>query len=154
MEASLFLQSAATMGVAMAPILELRGAIPFGLALGLPTELVFLVAVIGTLLMALYAKMPFAQACGMGLNSFFFVSFIIPALISDGDGNVIGFTQALTTNFGAGLVIILLSGIIFLLLSVTGLRSYIATRILVQNGFDAFNFVGGYRLYSSIYSDK
>ena len=28
-----------------------------------------LVAVIGTLLMALYAKMPFAQACGMGLNS-------------------------------------------------------------------------------------
>ena len=34
-----------------------------------------LAATIGTLLMSLYAKMPFAQACGMGLNSFFFVSF-------------------------------------------------------------------------------
>ena len=37
-----------------------------------------LVAVIGTLLYALYARLPFAQACGMGLNSFFFVSFIVP----------------------------------------------------------------------------
>ena len=36
----------------------------------------------------------------------------------------------------------------------SGLRSYLATRILVQNGFDAYNFVGGYRLYSSIYNDK
>ena len=36
----------------------------------------------------------------------------------------------------------------------SGLRSYLATRILVQNGFDAYNFAGGYRLYSSMYSDK
>lgn len=36
----------------------------------------------------------------------------------------------------------------------SGLRSYLATRILVQNGFDAYNFAGGYRLYSSIYNDK
>ena len=33
-------------------------------------------AVIGTLLMAFVAKMPFAQACGMGLNAFFCSSFI------------------------------------------------------------------------------
>ena len=32
----------------------------------------------------------------------------------------------------------------------SGLRSYLATRILIQNGFDAYNFVGGFRLYSSI----
>jgi len=83
-------------------------------------------AVIGTMLYAFLAKKPFAQASGMGLNSFFFVSFIIPALIFDNDGNAIGFTQMLTSNFGAGLVIILLSGIIFLILSATGLRSYIA----------------------------
>ena len=44
-----------------------------------------LAAVIGTLLMAFYAKMPFAQACGMGLNSFFFVSFILPEIITGGD---------------------------------------------------------------------
>lgn len=36
----------------------------------------------------------------------------------------------------------------------SGLRSYIATRILMQNGFDAYNFSGGYRLYSSIFNDK
>ncbi|HPJ01908.1 MAG TPA: FAD-dependent oxidoreductase [Candidatus Limiplasma sp.] len=31
-----------------------------------------------------------------------------------------------------------------------GLRGYVATRILSQNGFDAYNLAGGYRLYSSI----
>ena len=36
----------------------------------------------------------------------------------------------------------------------SGLRSYIATRILMQNGFDAYNFSGGYRLYSSIFNDR
>ena len=74
-----------------------------------------LVAVIGTLMMALYAKMPFAQACGMGLNSFFFVSFILPCL----KGDVIA-------GYQSGLVIILVSGFVFLLLSVTGLRSKVA----------------------------
>ena len=74
-------------------------------------------AVIGTLLYAFLAKKPFAQASGMGLNSFFFVSFILPAVMTGGD---------VAKNYGAGLVIILLSGLIFLILSVTGLRSYIA----------------------------
>ena len=36
----------------------------------------------------------------------------------------------------------------------SGLRSYIATRILMQNGYDAYNFIGGYRLYSSIFNDE
>ncbi len=76
-----------------------------------------LVAVVGTLLMGLYAKMPFAQACGMGLNSFFFVSFVLPAVISGSD---------VIDGYQSGLVIILVSGLIFLLLSVTGLRSKIA----------------------------
>ena len=76
-----------------------------------------LVAVIGTLLMALYAKMPFAQACGMGLNSFFFVSFVLPAMISGGD---------LIDGYQSGLVIILVSGFVFLLFSITGLRSKVA----------------------------
>ena len=74
-------------------------------------------AVIGTLLMSLYAKMPFAQACGMGLNSFFFVSFVLPAVISGSD---------VIEGYQSGLVIILISGLIFLLISVTGLRSKIA----------------------------
>ena len=61
-----------------------------------------LVAVIGTLLMALYAKMPFAQACGMGLNSFFFTSFVLPQIIVGGD---------VIKGYQAGLVIILISGL-------------------------------------------
>jgi len=76
-----------------------------------------LVAVVGTLLMAFYAKLPFAQACGMGLNSFFFVSFVLPQVISGGDA---------VKGYQAGLVIILVSGLIFLILSITGARSYIA----------------------------
>ena len=76
-----------------------------------------LVAVVGTLLYALYAKLPYAQACGMGLNSFFFVSFILPALLSEGDP---------IKGYHEGLFIILLSGVIFLILSITGAREYIA----------------------------
>ncbi len=74
-------------------------------------------AMIGTLLYALYAKLPFAQACGMGLNSFFFTSFVLPQILNGGD---------VIKGYQAGLVIILVSGLIFLLLSVTGARSYIA----------------------------
>ena len=73
-----------------------------------------LVAVIGTLLYALYAKLPFAQACGMGLNSFFFVSFIVPSMLDPLNG------------YREGLCIILLSGVVFLILSITGAREYIA----------------------------
>jgi len=73
-----------------------------------------LVAVVGTLLYAFYAKMPFAQACGMGLNSFFFVAFILPSMANPMDG------------YREGLCIILLSGILFLVLSITGARQYIA----------------------------
>jgi len=36
----------------------------------------------------------------------------------------------------------------------SGLRSYLATRILAQNGFDAYNFAGGFRLYSSIKNEE
>ena len=75
-----------------------------------------LAAVIGTLLYAFYAKLPFAQACGMGLNSFFFVSFILPQLAT---GNTI-------EGYRAGLVLILISGLIFLILSITGAREALA----------------------------
>ena len=36
----------------------------------------------------------------------------------------------------------------------SGLRSYLATRILMQNGFDAYNFAGGFRLYSIIKNEE
>ena len=36
----------------------------------------------------------------------------------------------------------------------SGLRSYLATRILTQNGFDVYNFAGGFRLYSTIKNEE
>ena len=36
----------------------------------------------------------------------------------------------------------------------SGLRSYLATRILMQNGFEAYNFAGGFRLYNSIKKEE
>lgn len=74
-------------------------------------------AFVGTILMALYAKLPFAQACGMGLNAFFCTMFVSGAFFAGFD---------VTKGYQAGLVIILISGIIFLLLSITGARQYIA----------------------------
>lgn len=73
-----------------------------------------LVAVVGTLMYSLYAKLPYAQACGMGLNSFFFTSFIIPNMLDPMNG------------YREGLLVILMSGVIFLVLSITGARAYIA----------------------------
>jgi len=35
----------------------------------------------------------------------------------------------------------------------SGLRSYIATRILEGNGFDTYNFSGGYRFYDAVMND-
>ncbi len=74
-------------------------------------------AIVGTLLMALYAKLPFALACGMGLNAFFCTCFVAGAHFAGED---------VMTGYHSGLVIIFLSGIIFLILSITGLREYIA----------------------------
>lgn len=74
-------------------------------------------AVIGTLLMAFLAKLPFAQACGMGLNSFFCTTFVAGAFFNGAD---------IITGYHSGLVIIFLSGIVFLILSFTGARSFIA----------------------------
>lgn len=79
-----------------------------------------LVAVIGTLLMAFYAKMPYAQACGMGLLPVFSVCFILPQVT--GGGNVLA-------GYQAGIVIVFLSGILFLILSLTGIREYITRSI-------------------------
>ena len=36
----------------------------------------------------------------------------------------------------------------------SGLRSYIATRILEGNGFEAYNFAGGFRFYDAVMNDR
>jgi AGZA family xanthine/uracil permease-like MFS transporter len=71
-------------------------------------------AIAGTLLMALLAKMPLAQASGMGVNAFIVYTLIL--------GNT-GLTYANC------MVFTLLDGVIFLILTVTGLRQKIFTAI-------------------------
>ncbi len=36
----------------------------------------------------------------------------------------------------------------------SGLRSYIATRILAGNGLDCYNFAGGFRFYDAVHQEK
>ena len=66
-------------------------------------------AVVGTILVGLLSNMPLAQASGMGLNAFFVYTVCI------------GFGL----SYANALVLILIEGVIFILLTVTGLRKRI-----------------------------
>ena len=66
-------------------------------------------AIIGTLLMALYAKMPFAQASGMGLNSQ--VGLML-----------IGAFGGIAFTLSNALFLVFLSGVVFLLLSIIPIK--------------------------------
>ena len=74
-------------------------------------------AVAGTLLMALLARMPLAQASGMGINA-----FIVYTLL-----NVFGGGSGLT--YANCMVFTLLDGVIFVILTATGLRQKIFNAI-------------------------
>lgn len=67
-------------------------------------------AIVGTLLMAFLAKMPLAQASGMGVNA-----FIVYTLVLGGTG----------LSYANCMVFTLLDGVIFLILTATGLRQKI-----------------------------
>ena len=70
-------------------------------------------AIVGTLVMALYAKLPFALAPGMGLNAFFAYTVVL--------------TMGYSWQFA--LTAVLIEGLIFILLTVTGLRQHIVNAI-------------------------
>lgn len=91
----------------------LRSGIFIGTAIG---------AIIGTLLMAFLARMPYAQAPGMGLNAFFCSTFMAGAL-----GGTI--TDGVAAQYQAGLAVIFVAGLVFLLISLTGVREKIANAI-------------------------
>ena len=84
---------------------------------GMDTHAVFtstaLAAIVGTLVMAFYAKKPFGLAPGMGLNAFFV------------------FTVCLTMGYSwqFALTAILIEGILFILLTVTKIRTLIVDAI-------------------------
>lgn len=70
-------------------------------------------AAVGTLIMGLYAKIPFAQAPGMGLNAFFTFGVVLH----------LGYT------WEQALAIVFLSGLLFIFLTATGFRSAIIDAI-------------------------
>lgn len=102
----------------MAYILAVNPSIFSALAeQGMPTDSVFtttaLAAIFGTLIMAVYAKKPFALAPGMGLNAFFVFTVCL--------------TMGYTWQFA--LTAILLEGILFIILTVTNVRQSIVDAI-------------------------
>ena len=100
----------------MAYILAVNPSI-FSALPGMPTASVFtataLAALIATLVMAFYAKKPFALAPGMGLNAFFV------------------FTVCLTMGYSwqFALTAVLIEGVIFIILSATKVRTWILNSI-------------------------
>ena len=84
---------------------------------GMPTDAVFtataLAAIVGCLVMSIYAKKPFGLAPGMGLNAFFVFTVCI--------GMEIPWQLALTAVF--------IEGVIFILLTVTNVRKLIVDAI-------------------------
>jgi AGZA family xanthine/uracil permease-like MFS transporter len=70
-------------------------------------------AAVGTLIMGLFANLPFALAPGMGLNAFFTYSVVI----------TLGYT------WQEALAAVFISGILFIILTITGLREAIVDAI-------------------------
>ena len=109
----------------MAYIIALNPNLLTGFAVGTPLwNAVFvatcLASFIGTACLAFTANKPFAMAPGMGLNSFF-------ASVAASMAGIAGVTYL--EGFQAALVIILVEGIIFLLLSVLNVREKIVHAI-------------------------
>ncbi len=100
----------------MAYILAVNPAI-FSALDGMPGGAVFtataLAAIIGTLVMALYAKKPFALAPGMGLNAFFVYTVCLG----------MGYTWQFA------LTAVLIEGILFIILTLTKVRTWLINAI-------------------------
>lgn len=106
---------------------------------------------IGTFVMAFLANKPFAMAPGMGLNSFFAVVVANIASIT---------SLSYIESFQAGLCVILIEGIVFLVLSVLNVREKIVEAIPLGIRFGIAPAIGlmllniGVGSNAGIYSDK
>ena len=106
----------------MAYIIFVQPAILSGTLFGIQTGMDFgavmtatcVSAAIATVVMALYARYPIAQAPGMGEN-FFFVFSVLPAAAAA------GFAQP----WKVGLGVVLVAGLLFVLISIVGVREMI-----------------------------
>src|SRR5215468_2679604 len=99
-----------------------------GLEFGAVTTATCLSAALATAIMAFYARYPIAQAPGMGEN-FFFVFSALPAATAAGFAN----------GWQVALGVVFVSGVLFLILSLSGLRELIFDSISpsLKNGIAA-----------------
>ena len=97
-------------------------------------------AALGTITLALLANKPFAMAPGMGINTFF-------AVVVANIAAVLGVSY--TQGFQAGLCIILIEGIVFLVLSIVNVREKIVKAIPlgIRLGFILFIFGFTWKCY-------
>ncbi len=104
------------------------GSNPLGVSYGAIYIATAISAVVGTVLAGLLANLPLAQASGMGLNAFFVYTVCI------------GFGL----SYANALVLIFTEGMVFILLTVTGLRKKIfdalpdAVRVAIPSGIGLF----------------
>ena len=104
------------------------GSSPLGVSYGAIYIATAISAVVGTILAGLLSNLPLAQASGMGLNAFFVYTVCI------------GFGL----SYANALVLILIEGLVFILLTVTGLRKKIfdslpdAVRVAIPTGIGLF----------------
>ncbi len=104
------------------------GSNPLGVSYGAIYIATAISAVLGTVLAGLLANLPLAQASGMGLNAFFVYTVCI------------GFGL----SYANALVLILIEGLTFILLTATGLRKKIfdalpnAVRVAIPSGIGLF----------------
>lgn len=105
-----------------------NGANPLGISYGAIYIATAISAVVGTVLAGLLSNLPLVQASGMGLNAFFVYTVCI------------GFGL----SYANALVLIMGEGLIFILLTVTGLRKKIfdslpdAVRVAIPGGIGLF----------------
>lgn len=71
-----------------------------------------LTSMLACLIMGVWANLPIALSCGMGMNAYFTY-------------NIVGFRGEYNVSYEAALTAVLIEGIVFLILAVTGLRYYI-----------------------------
>lgn len=133
--ANMFANSIQEVGVTIYNVFEGWGATAEGSAAGYGTIYIAtaLSAIVGTMLMALLARLPMAQASGMGLNAFFVFTICLGT----------GLTYANT------LVLVFIEGLVFVVLTVTGLRKMLfnaipkSVRIAIPAGIGLFiAFIG------------
>lgn len=104
------------------------GSNPLGVSYGAIYIATAISAVVGTILAGLLSNLPLAQASGMGLNAFFVYTVCI------------GFGL----SYANALVLILMEGLVFIFLTVTGLRKKIfdslpdAVRVAIPSGIGLF----------------